>query len=568
MVLGDEAKRPLPSPKRPTDWKAGCGRSACPVWREGGRLSALPTPILGERPFWLNDNPRRHGHRESLRRVGFNAKWGGLIQIKLMKISLLLLALLGANLVTAVAKETPAASVAFISQDRVVKKARALMASGRFMAAEDLLRKVDPRASAPDLQARRELDEIIQRTRYEYSLTFTGLVAKLRKSIPDATPAEAEHWVKSSRARYRHIDGETFYFRREPQNIFLFSEEAIQRRAAAGNAPAKPEWSLTDHLAAVVRKAEGTGESEVLPVKHHLVHSITIRSNHPAIHQGSVVRAWLPFPQKYRQQQDVRLIRTEPPAASTEYGEAQRSIFFELIVTNPAAPIRFMEEFEYVSYARYPKLDPAQVRPLPANWGNTCLTERPPHIVFPPDLRKEVAGVVGEERNPLLRAQKIFRWVSRNIPWNAEDEYGIIPSLTRKGFAARRGDCGVQNTVFISMCRVAGVPARWQSGFETKPGGRWGMHDWAEIYIAPWGWLPADASYGEQKSDDPRIRDFYCGHQDSYRMIVNLDWGQEFFPSKASFRSEPADFQRGEVEVDGHNLYFNEWDYDTQLRHD
>ena len=87
------------------------------------------------------------------------------------------------------------------------------------------------------------------------------------------------------------------------------------------------------------------------------------------------------------------------------------------------------------------------------------------------------------------------------------------------------------------------------------------MHDWAEIYIAPWGWLPVDASYGVQKSDDPRIADFYCGHQDSYRMIVNLDWGREFIPPTRSLRSEPADLQRGEVEVDGQNLYFDQWDY-------
>jgi hypothetical protein len=32
-----------------------------------------------------------------------------------------------------------------------------------------------------------------------------------------------------------------------------------------------------------------------------------------------------------------------------------------------------------------------------------------------------------------------------------------------------------------------------------------------------------------------------------------------------SLRSEPADFQRGEVEVDGRNLYFDEWDWDFQL---
>jgi transglutaminase-like putative cysteine protease len=187
-----------------------------------------------------------------------------------------------------------------------------------------------------------------------------------------------------------------------------------------------------------------------------------------------------------------------------------------------------------------------------------------PHIVFTPEIRKQVASIIGKETNALAQARKIFRWVSANVPWNGEDEYCIIPSLAVKGFTARRGDCGVQNTVFVTLCRIAGIPARWQSGFETKPG-QWGMHDWAEIYIAPWGWLPADASYGVQNSKDPRIADFYCGHQDSYRLIVNLDWGRDLIPPKASLRSEPADFQRGEVEVDGRNLYFDQWEAKTEV---
>ena len=64
--------------------------------------------------------------------------------------------------------------------------------------------------------------------------------------------------------------------------------------------------------------------------------------------------------------------------------------------------------------------------------------------------------------------------------------------------------------VFVTLCRAAGVPARWQSGWQTKPGD-WNMHDWSEFYVEPWGWLPADASYGTRESDDPRVRDFLCG---------------------------------------------------------
>jgi len=116
----------------------------------------------------------------------------------------------------------------------------------------------------------------------------------------------------------------------------------------------------------------------------------------------------------------------------------------------------------------------------------------------------------------------------------------------------------------MTMCRCAGIPTRWQSGWETKPVG-WTMHDWCEIYVAPYGWIPCDVSYGVQKSDDSKIADFYIGHQDSHRLIVNLDYGRELIPSKPSLRSEPADFQRGEVEVDGKNLYFDDWDYTIRI---
>lgn len=447
------------------------------------------------------------------------------------------------------------------------------MDAGKFKEAEELLAKSDRDATADALQARQELAEIIRRTRHEYSLDAVGLLAKVKKVVPDATAREVERWAQESRARFRLIDGTKFYFRREPQNIFLFSDAAKKRRAAAGNAPKKNKFKLTEHLAAVVAEAERFGKVEVEPVRHQITHTLTIPANHPAIKTGSVVRVWLPFPQEYRQQRDVKLVSASPQPklvapngveGNPVGGAAQRTIYFEQTVTDPTQPLKFQEVVEFTSYAYYPKLDEARVQPLPADWNNACLDERLPHIAFTPEIRREVASIVGAETNSLARARKIFRWVSAHIPWNGEDEYCTIPSFAIKGFSARRGDCGVQNTVFVTMCRIAGIPARWQSGFETKPGESWGMHDWAEIYIAPWGWLPADASYGVQESRDPRIADFYCGHQDSYRWIVNLDWGREFFPPKHSLRSEPADLQRGEVEVDGRNLYFNEWDTDTQ----
>ncbi|MEQ8209893.1 MAG: hypothetical protein RH917_08670 [Lacipirellulaceae bacterium] len=49
-------------------------------------------------------------------------------------------------------------------------------------------------------------------------------------------------------------------------------------------------------------------------------------------------------------------------------------------------------------------------------------------------------------------------------------------------------------------------------------------------------------------------------------MIVNLDYARELAPPKTSFRSEPNDFQRGEIEIDGRNLYFDEWTYQFEAK--
>jgi hypothetical protein len=484
-----------------------------------------------------------------------------------------LIVALAASISNSPAAEPTGASLAFTSRDPVVLKAMDLVKSGKSQKAETLLRAADNRADPEALRAREEALEIIRRTRYEYSLTAPELLAKIKKDIPDATARDVERWAKNSAARYRMVDGKKYFARREPSNIFLFCEEAKARRAKAGNAPAKSEWKLTDHLQAVVDEAERTGKVEVQPVHHRMTYRLMLRANTPGVKAGSQVRVWLPYPQEYRQQRDLKLISASPepkliaPNAvdgNPVAGGAQRTVYFDVQVTEPAKPLEFKQTFEYTSFAYYPKLDEAKVQPLPSDWNGACLGERPPHIVFTPALREQAAKIVGNETNPLAKARLLFRWVSANVKWNAEDEYCTIPSLVLKGFTAGRGDCGIQNTVFITLCRIAGIPARWQSGWETKPS-TWGIHDWAEIYIAPWGWLPADASYGVQQSDDPKIADFYCGHQDSYRMIVNLDWGRELFPPKPSLRSEPADFQRGEVEVDGQNLYYDLWDYAMKI---
>jgi transglutaminase-like putative cysteine protease len=457
---------------------------------------------------------------------------------------------------------SPGASLAWTSDEPAVVAARRLIMQGKLAEAESTL--------DDSTEAQRQTRETLRRIRRDYSLEEAKLLEKLRKSIPDVTLADVQRWRDAKQLQFREIDGRVVYFNREPSNLLRFNDDAKKRRDAhakpAGKSEnVKPKFALTDHLSDVIAAAQQGHGPEVLPVRHRITYTLTIEPNRPGAKAGSVARVWLPFPKEYRQQNDVRLISTSPSVTTVAPNDAQqRTLYFEQAIEDPARPLVFNAVYEYTSYAYYPDLDPAKAQPLPSDWGGAYLTERPPHIAFTPELRAKVREIVGDESNPLERVRKIYMWIDANVPWAAEEEYAIIPCLAMHGLKNKRGDCGVVSMLLITMCRIAGVPARWQSGWETKPVD-WNMHDWAEVYVEPWGWLPCDVSYGLQKSDDPRVREFYIGHQDSYRMIVNTDYGRELVPPKRSLRSEPADLQRGEVEIDGRNLYFDEWDYEFKF---
>lgn len=128
------------------------------------------------------------------------------------------------------------------------------------------------------------------------------------------------------------------------------------------------------------------------------------------------------------------------------------------------------------------------------------------------------------------------------------------------------GDCGVFALLFLTMCRCAGIPARWQSGLTAEPD-FCGGHDWTIFFVHPYGWLHADPSYGiaAVRAGNEERRKFYFGNIDAYRMVANDTFQASFFIDKDHWRADPYDNQVGEMETADRGLRYHEYERSKEV---
>jgi|GEM_PF-6244463 len=94
----------------------------------------------------------------------------------------------------------------------------------------------------------------------------------------------------------------------------------------------------------------------------------------------------------------------------------------------------------------------------------------------------------------------IADWVTTNIRYDLNT---IAADATEKSswvLKNKYGVCDEMTSLFISLLRDAGIPARFVSGIaytNLESLDAWGPHGWAEVYFLGKGWIPFDVTYGE-----------------------------------------------------------------------
>jgi tetratricopeptide (TPR) repeat protein len=202
------------------------------------------------------------------------------------------------------------------------------------------------------------------------------------------------------------------------------------------------------------------------------------------------VRLWVSLPVEHRGQKvEIGEIYPEPAAVVEEPIGKTKIVFWRQTDLKDGDDLYFYYDFAYAGeLVSGADIDPENIEPYDeASPEYQRYMRSEPWIEITDAVRAKAREIVGDEVNPYRKAKKIFNWVVYNIRYEFPDWESRGAA---RSFARLSGDCGEFSVVFCAMCRAEGIPARTVTAIWPWGGG----HQWAEVLLPPYGWVPADAS--------------------------------------------------------------------------
>ena len=245
---------------------------------------------------------------------------------------------------------------------------------------------------------------------------------------------------------------------------------------------------------------------------------------------GEAVQLWVPYPVS-NQDQLVSNIRLDGDyAASGVYTVAANGtplLYAEWPKNSKSRTLTLNFEVvrDELRRSDFPAHEPAW---NPADYAEYLA----PTSIGPTDgAVKELADkIVAGKTTVLERTKAIYDWTVENMYRDPETrgcgKGDVCYLLIRPG-----GKCTDISSVFVALCRAAGVPAREVFGLRLGKQAEqdittW-QHCWSEFFLPGYGWVPADPAdvlkamlVEKLEPASPRIvelRDYYWGGVDAYR---------------------------------------------------
>ncbi|NQT03255.1 MAG: transglutaminase domain-containing protein [Planctomycetes bacterium] len=101
--------------------------------------------------------------------------------------------------------------------------------------------------------------------------------------------------------------------------------------------------------------------------------------------------------------------------------------------------------------------------------------------------------------------KNIYNYVIDNMEYTAHNgkDWGAVKALQWK-----KGDCTEYSDLFVALCRAKNIPARFAAGYTLRFDDISPKHNWAEVFLHDYGWVPFDPSWGDIENFILRDRAF------------------------------------------------------------
>ena len=264
---------------------------------------------------------------------------------------------------------------------------------------------------------------------------------------------------------------------------------------------------------------------------------------------GSQVRVWLPVPPSNEQQTVEELESVLPAEGKTaiEPTYGNKILYFE---TKGPSSGRLEFTTSYLVQRR-------EVRGLVDGRDKIKLSEKQRNLFLSANRKVPLAGKqvsllldgVKFSIDPLTIARTLYDRVDEHVRYDkSEPGYGNGDVLWVCD--SRFGNCTDFHSLFISLARAKGLPARFEIGFplptQRGEGTISGYHCWAVFHSTKWGWVPVDISEADKH---PQLKEYYFGNLTANRVTFTTGRDIELVPKQDG---EPLNFfVYPHVEVDG-----------------
>ena len=396
----------------------------------------------------------------------------------------------------------------------------------------------------------------------DYPLSRADVVQGIKTRYPAADETALDAFIASGNVDYILKNGEMRFQHQAISNIFKTHTHDLERMYNPDYQASDPAASATvpENIRIMQEKGSRAYRYEV-----EYWMKLEPRAEKP----GQTLKIWFPYPVACESQPEaeIKLISSSHPVTVT--GTCHRAAYMEVPCETGAT---YTVRYSFVNRAKYTALDLDRTTCPPAGEGLTPeeLTyytgEQYPHIRFTPFIRGLAAEIAGDERDPLRLARRVYDYICERIRYSYVRDYLLIENIPEFVLMNGYGDCGTMGLAFITLCRALGIPAKWQSGSACSPDSI-GSHDWAQFYVAPYGWLYCDPSYGEgaARSGNEIRRNHYFGNLDPFRLVASNEFQQPLTPDKQFCRMDPYDNQSGEAEYEDENIFFEDQEHGRRV---